>query len=348
MAAAFDPSTLRVTGSPAVVQENVAIKIPAYAANFAAANDGTTLYVSGRNPDASQHVIWVDRQGHRMASIVEQPLQVPRYLRLSPDGRRIALTVGPPNAGNIWNYDLTGKTPPLKLTYRDHNLFPIWSPDGQRILFISRAGSNRLLWIPANNSSVEPDLLLTTEEPEVPQDWSRDGHVLLSKSSGLALTDLLLLQISDRTTRPWLATPFAESEARFSHDGHWVAYTSDQTGRSEVWVRPFPGPGAPVRVSPDGGNNPVWSRDDHELFYRSAAKMLSAPVASTAPDLRVETPRVLFEGGFESGSQRFYDVAPDGRFRMIEAPASTPSASVVVVRNWAEALKARVPAARPQ
>ena len=345
MAVAFDASRVRVTGSPMTLQDNASTKLPAGSAtNLAIASDGTVLYVAGSDVARPRRVVWVDRRGTHMGPIAEQLLQFPRYPRLSPDGRRLALTIGPLNAGNIWIYDLAGGAQSLKLTFHDHNLFPIWSSDGQRILFVSRAGSDRLLSVPANGTAVEPEPLLTTEEPHVPLDWSPDGQtVLLSRTSAQTRSDLMLLSMSDRITHPWLVTPFAEGEARFSTDGRWVAYTSDQTGRSEIWVRPFPGPGAPVRVSADGGQDPVWSHGGKELFFRSSMKILSAPILSTAPELRVDTPRVLFEGGFEPGSQRAFDVAPDGRFLMIEATTTDFSHSIVVVRNWAEELKARVP-----
>jgi serine/threonine-protein kinase len=343
MAVAFDASRVRVTGSPIALQDNASSKIPVGSAtNLAIAGDGTALYVAGSDAAGPRRVVWVDRRGTHIAPIAEQVLQFPRYPRLSPDGRRLALTTGPIIAGNIWIYDLSSGAQPLKLTFQDHNLFPIWSSDGQRILFISRAGSDRLLSVPANGSAVEPELVLTTEEPHVPLDWSADGQtVLLSRTSAQTRSDLMLLTMSDRTTRPWLVTPFAEGEARFSPDGRWVAYTSDQTGRSEIWVRPFPGPGAPVRVSAEGGQDPAWSRDGKELFFRSSTKMLSARILSTAPDMRVDVPRALFEGGFEPGSQRAFDVGPDGRFLMIEATTTNASPSIIVVRNWAAELNAR-------
>jgi serine/threonine-protein kinase len=347
MAVAFDASRVRVTGSPIALQDDASTKLPGGSAtNLAIARDGTALYVAGyvagSDAPGPRRVVWVDHRGTHIAPIAEQVLQFPRYPRLAPDGRRLALTIGPLNAGNIWIYDLTGGAQPLKLTFHDHNLFPIWSPDGQRILFISRAGSDRLLSVPANGSAVEPEPLLTTEEPHIPLDWSPGGQtVLLSRTSAQTRSDLLLLTMSDRTTRPWLVTPFAEGEARFSPDGRWVAYTSDQTGRSEIWVRPFPGPGAPVRVSAEGGQDPAWSRDGKELFFRSSTKMLSARILSTAPDMRVDMPRALFEGGFEPGSQRAFDVAPDGRLLMIEATTTNASPSIIVVRNWAAELNAR-------
>ena len=345
MAVAFDASRVRVTGSPVALQDNASTKVPTGAAtNLAIASDGTALYVAGSEVARPRRVVWVDRRGTHLGPITEQPLQFPRYPRLSPDGRRLALTIGALNAGNIWIYDVAGSAQSLKVTFHDHNLFPIWSSDGQRILFVSRAGSDRLLSVPANGSAVEPDPLLTTDEPHVPLDWSPDGQVvLLSRTSVQTRSDLMLLSMSDRITHPWVVTPFAEGEARFSPDGRWVAYTSDQTGGSEIWVRPFPGPGAPVRVSADGGHDPVWSHGGNELFFRSSMKILSAPILSTAPELRVDTPQVLFEGGFEPGSQRAFDVAPDGRFLMIEATTTDSSPSIVVVRNWAEDLKARVP-----
>jgi hypothetical protein len=247
------------------------------ACGFAALRAPASLRVKGYGAVPDGPMAW-RRWSTHLGPIAEQLLQFPRYPRLSPDGRRLALTIGPLNAGNIWIYDLAGGAQSLKLTFHDHNLFPIWSSDGQRILFISRAGSDRLLSVPANGTAVEPEPLLTTEEPHVPLDWSPDGQtVLLSRTSAQTRSDLMLLSMSDRITHPWLVTPFAEGEARFSPDGRWVAYTSDQTGRSEIWVRPFPGPGAPVRVSADGGQDPVWSHGGKELFFRSSMKILSAP-----------------------------------------------------------------------
>jgi Tol biopolymer transport system component len=267
-------------------------------------------------------------------------LELPRYQRLSPDGRRLALTIGPSTAGQIWIYDLAGSAQPLRLTFQDHNLFPIWSPDGKRIVFLSRAGSDQMFSIPADGSATEPERVIASQNPEVPRDWSPDGAFILFQE----MRKLHLLQLADRKTRRWLQTPFAETDGRFSPDGQRLAYTSDQSGSAEVWVRPFPGPGAPVRVSPDGGGDPVWSRDGKELFYRNGLKILSARVV---PDVtfRVEAPRALFEGGFDPGSDRAYDVAPDGRFVMIENEPNdnTTSASIVVVLNWGEELQARAP-----
>ena len=315
-------------------------------ANVASAVDGTTVYVSGSDASVLSHPIWVDRRGAHLAKAVEHSLENPRYPRLSPDGRRLALTVGPSARGDVWIYDLGGAAQPVKLTFQGHNIFPIWSPDGKRVVFLSPAGSsNHMFSIPADGSATEPEPLTTSENVRLPLAWSPDGaFVLFNEISGQTRADLQLLQVSDKKTRPWLQTPFSENEGRFSPDGHWVAYASNQTGKFEVWVRPFPGPGAPVRVSSDGGRNPVWSGDGKELFYDNGSKVLSARVVSEVPDFRVETPRMLFEGGFVQGSMRSFDVAPDGRFMMIEANATTAtSASIVVVHDWFDELKRIAP-----
>jgi eukaryotic-like serine/threonine-protein kinase len=345
MAVPFDVATLRTTGSSVPVQDGVFTKIDQSIVNLVSAADGTTAYVSGRNAGMTGRPVWVDRGGKHVARVVEQAIEAPRYPRLSSDGRALAVTVGPNARGDVWTYDLRGAAQPLKLTFQGHNIFPIFSPDGKRIVFASPAGSaNHMSSIPADGSATDPERLTTNESAEVPQDWSPDGaFILFSLRGPQTRTDLWLLHVGDRKVRPWLQTPFEESEARFSPDGHWVALVSDQTGRPEVWVRPFPGPGAPVRVSPDGGRNPVWSRDGHELFYEDGLKVLSARVVSQAPDLRFEKPQVLFESRFVQGSMRSFDVAPDGRFLMIEAIDTAPSASIVVVQNWFEELKRLAP-----
>jgi Tol biopolymer transport system component len=342
MAVPFDASTLKATGSPLVLQEGVGTKGEIGVANVATAPDGTGVYVSGRGTTGFRHLTWVDRGGTHVARITAQPLELPRYPRLSPDGRRFALTVGPSDAGQIWVYDLAGSVRPLRLTSHDHNIFPIWSPDGKRIVFLSRASSNQMLSIPADGSATEPERVIAHQDPAVPpRDWSPDGAFILFEE----LRHLHLLHVTDGKTRPWLPqTPFSETEGRFSPDGQWLVYTSDQSGGAEVWVRPFPGPGAPVQVSSGGGHDPVWSRDGNEVFYRNGPKMLSARVVP-GTTFRVDAPHVLFEYepyGSSAGA-RTYDVASDGRFLMIENEPTdhTTQASIVVIRNWQETLRAR-------
>ena len=133
-------------------------------------------------------------------------------------------------------------------------------------------------------------------------------------------------------------------DLQISPDGKWVAYVSDSNGADEVWVRPFPGPGAPVPVSSAGGHDPVWSRDGKELFYQEGSKLMVGAVVSTSP-LQMQAPKMLFDGGFitwEPNTPRTYDVAADGRFLMIE-PSTANAQRFNVIINWAEELKRLVP-----
>jgi len=334
MAVPFDGATLRATGSPVPVQEDVSTKVLAGVANVVAAGDGTVVFLSGGLSRGPRHVVWVDRRGTQTRAL-EEPLELPRYPRLSPDGARLAITTGPSVEGNIWVHDLSSASrPPLKLTFENHNLFPIWSPDGKRILFITRGRTNSLNAVAADGSSLEPETLATNGEPQVPLCWVPGTDlVLVAQVRAETRTDLELFQITGRTWRHWLQTRFDEIEARVSPDSKWVAYTTDQTGQPEVWVRSFLDAGTPIRISPDGGRDAVWSHDGRELFYRNGSRMMAVKVVPAGPTIRSESPRQLFEGGFEPGSQRAFDVAPDGRFVMIEATRDS-GASIVLVRNW--------------
>lgn len=143
----------------------------------------------------------------------------------------------------------------------------------------------------------------------------------------------------------WNHSPFSQFGARFSPNGRWVAYGSTQNGTADVWVRPFPN-GAPLRVSAnDGGHDPIWAADGNELYYLAGNKLMAARGSTAAPELRFEAPRMLFEGGVRYDTNdlvlRYYDVAPDGRFVMIE-PAEANSASVVVTQHWADEISARL------
>ncbi len=349
MAVPFDLGRLEVTGAPVPVQEGVVAKGNG-AANFSIAGDGTLVYLRGGGTvfQTGRGFQWVGRDGKPLGPVATQ-VEGPRYPRLSPDGRRLAVTLGPSNQGNIWVIDVTGATQPLELTFKGHNVVPLWRPDGKYLVFTSdRSGQRNLFGIPADGSVLEPDRLSVSDYEQAPAAWSPDGQwVLFQQITPKTRTDLLLLGTgSEKKPRPWLQTEFDEDEASFSPDGRWVSYVSDQTGRAEVWVRPFPGPGAPIRMSAEGGHEPVWSRNGAELFYQSGRKLITAEVASREPELRFKPLRVLFEGGFvpyDPNVPRTYDVAPDGRFLMIQEDQRPSSASLVVVQNWLEELKRLAP-----
>ena len=341
MAVAFDVATLRVSGAPVLLEQGVFTSSAEGVSNVATSADGSAVFVSGRNPGSLGRPVWVDRTGAHVTRVVDAPLEVLRNLRLSPDGKRLALTVGPPGQGNIWVYDVAGSGQPIRLTFRDHNLFAVWSRDGRQIAFMNIvAGAVRDLSMAADGSALQAQILASGRGAGAPMDWSPNESALLLYQD----TALWLLRPPDQTPTPWMPAPFAQFGARFSPDGHWVAYASAQSGAADIWVRPFPGPGAPVRVSSSGGHEPVWSHDGHELFFTSGSKMMSARVTMSTGDIRVEPPQLLFDGGFKYDPVdlvvRYYDVAPDGRFMMIE-PSGPTTASIVIAQHWAEEIKAR-------
>ena len=287
MAVAFDPVALRRTGSPVPVQEDVSIKPASGVANVAAASDGTVVYVPGGVSRKLQHIVWVDRRGAQTRAL-EQALENPRHPRISPDGGRLAIAVGNEAEGQIWVHDLTGAARPgVPLTFENHNLFPIWSPDGKRILFLTRGRTSSLNAVAADNSSLEPETLATDAGLLMPMDWvPKTDLVLVGQIRAPKGTDLELFQMTDRTWREiWPRPPFGENDARVSPDGKWVAFVSNRTGRSEVWVRSFLDAGSLRPISKDGGSDPVWSPDGGELFYRNGSKMMTASVAA-APQMR--------------------------------------------------------------
>ena len=349
MAIRFDAARREVAGASVTVQEGIVTKGDGVA-NYGVARDGTLVYVPGSAVSYVSRFVWRDRNGKAVDAASGGELEFPRYPRVSPDGRRLAATLGPSNEGNIWVFDIAGAGQPLKLTFDAHNTHPTWMPDGTRLVFDSSrdAAQRNLYWLPADGSVLEPERVVTSNSDKGPQSWSPDGQWLMFRDNS-AQTGLDLWIVSlrgDKKPRPWLQTSFAEAESSFSPDGRWVAYVSDQPGQAEVWVRPFPGPGSPTRVSPNGGHDPVWSRNGSELYYQEDQKLMTAEVASTQPDLRFRTPRILFEGGFipwEPNTPRTYDVAPDGRFLMIEQTPSYLTQRFAVVLNWFEELRRRVP-----
>jgi serine/threonine-protein kinase len=158
--------------------------------------------------------------------------------------------------------------------------------------------------------------------------------------------DLMVMQLPSRQVQPFLQTPAGESAARFSPDGRWLAYTSTESGRPEVYVQPFPGPGGKSQISTEGGTEPVWNPNGRELFYRQSDRMMAVDIV-TQPALTAGRPRLLFEGPYllSAGNLPAYDVSPDGqRFLMVvESEQEEPPTQINLVLNWFEELNRQVP-----
>jgi serine/threonine-protein kinase len=348
MAAPFDPQRLTVTGAEVPVVEGVLQSPSSGAAQYSFSAAGSLVYVSGGTQAGQRRLVWVNHSG------VEQPVAAPPRAywnpRLSPDGRRVAVGIADQES-QVWLYDFSGETL-TRLTFEGSlNSVPTWTPDGKRIAFQSnKEGPLNIFWQLADGSGGLERLTTTLEATNAPHSWSPDGQLLayieLNHTTGF---DISVLRLSDRKAQPFLKTPFNESVPRFSPDGRWLAYVSDESGHWEIYVQPYPGPGGKWQISTGGGTEPVWNPNGRELFYRSGEKMMAVDVA-TQPSFAAGKPRVLFEGQYLPTPITFpnYDVSPDGkRFLMLEESERATSATQInVVLNWFEELKRRVPTAK--
>jgi Tol biopolymer transport system component len=335
-----------VTGAAVPVLEG-ALQLGSGSGQYGLSTTGSLVYVpGGAQTLATQRLVWVSRNG------TEQALAAPPhnylYPRLSPDGRRLAVDIAEPQ-GQIWLYDLTRDTL-TKLTFGGiFNVAPTWTPDGKHVAFGSnREGPVNIFWELADGSG-GLERLTTSDNLNAPRSFSPDGQLLaydeVSPTTG---DDVWLLRMSDRKAQPLLRTEFNEAAPAFSPDGRWLAYVSDESGRSEVYVQPYPGPGGKYQISTEGGTEPIWNPKGKELFYRSGHKMMAVDVA-TQPSFSIGKPKMLFQGPYvpTSTALPYYDVSPDGqRFLMIKPTEQTASPSltqIVVVQNWFEELKRLVP-----
>ena len=344
----FDVGTLEVTGGPVPLVEDVRAGL-----QYAFSDSGSLVYVPAGGL-AAEVTVWVDRNG--LAEPIETiPTGNYGNPRLSPDGGRL-LTVAD---GDLWIYDIaSGRRSAITTDGMTSDFYFAWSPDGSQVAYASSRSGNFEVWIQPADGSGEPEQVTQLGGNVEVDSWSPNGDVLAVHHHGLdfAPADIFMIPLDEAESmpQPFLATEFSEHQTQFSPDGRFVAYVSGRTGEFEVYIRPYPGPGAPVTASVDGGVEPVWGRNG-ELFYRHPmTHAMMRVVASTEPTLTVGVPELLFEGqgyaGYagSAGPSARYDVTEDGqRFLMKQAAdteTSGPAQSQInIVLNWFEELKERVP-----
>ncbi len=345
MAVPFDPKRLTVAGAAVPMVEGVMQDISSGDGQYSFSATGSLVYIPGAVQALQLKLVWVNRNG------AEQPLAAParNYVnpRLSPDGRRLAVGIIEQER-QIWLYDLSRGTL-TRLTFQgNNNLVPNWTPDGKQIAFtFNKEGQRNIFWALADGSG-GLERLATSEFVQIPGSWSPDGQLLAySDVNSTTGYDIWVLRMSDRKAQPFLRTSFNEQAPQFSPDGRWLAYVSDESGRNEIYVQPYPGPGGKWQISTDGGREPLWNRNGRELFYRNGNKMMAVEIA-TQPSFSARTPKALFEGKYLMlpVSTPNYAVSPDGqRFLMlkpVEQEQSAPT-QINVVLNWFEELKQKVP-----
>ncbi len=356
----FDRDTLEITGGPVPLAEGVLSG--SWVWQYSISDSGTLVYISGQEAFVDNRtLVWVDRNGK------EEPITDKRdfyfYPKISPNGEQVVVNV---RERDIWSWDRIRKNM-IRLTMDDsNNIFPLWTPDSKRIVFVSdRKERFNLYWKAAyGTGKAEPiGSGYGGAMAYIPSSWSGDGKtlVLIEINYGATVTHNigLLSMDGEHEWKPLLAEDYIETEPKISPDGEWMAYTSNESGQAEVYVRPFPDvdSGRKSQVSIGGGRSPLWSPDGRELFYRNGDAVMAVSVR-IKPDFNLATPRTLFRGtylnlpGFQTPLDlNSWDIDPDGkRFLMIKDAEATEDESahekppkINIVLNWFEELKKRVP-----
>jgi Tol biopolymer transport system component len=340
----FDLTHGTLAGDLVTVADPVAFDAGVYAGAFSVSGTGLMAYRSGA--PTRRQLAWFDRSGEALGVLGlpdQNGLAAPR---LSPNGRRVAAFRTVQGNADLWLLDGTRT---IRLTF-DAALdrYPIWSPNGNQIVFDSNRTGTRNLFLTSSSNAGTEKLLLDTPQSKTATDWSADGRFILYVSP--ARGDLWVLPMGgDRKSWPFLKSGFSKQHGQFSPDGRWVAYMSNESGRMEVYVRPFVDPASPPstggpaggqwQVSTAGGIYPRWRPDGKELYYIAPdGQLMATPMAATATTMEPGTPVALFQthivgGGTDNAQGRQYDVARDGRF-LINRVLDDVAPPITLLQNW--------------
>ena len=343
-AAPFDPRQLELKGGPVPVVEGISRSDGNGTAQYSVSSTGSIVYIKDLGQETT--LAWTDRGGGS-PELIGAPRRSYRTPRLSPDGKRLLVLL----EGDLWLYDLL-RSSWTRLTFIGSADYPVWTPDGTRVVFSStEKGSANLYWVPADGSG-EAEAMLEPGLERHADSISRDGRWLtFHEHNPTTGTDLWRIRLGgELEAQPYLATPFNERIGVLSPDGQWLAYVSDETGRNEIYVRSFPEPASKYSISSDGGGAPTWSHAGRELFFVRRDRNLMVVEVTTVPEFRASPPKPLFgeaaagvdlsTGGnylpnydVTSGADRFLTLQTQGD--------AVPQVHLVV--NWFEELQQRVP-----
>jgi serine/threonine-protein kinase len=336
-AAAFDLDRLEVTSRPVPVLENVMSNAGSGSALFALSQTGTLVYLPGQTLTGGVPIHWVTHDGtttllRAMPAIWFNP-------QFAPDGRRLAMDIVDAGVREVWVYEWARDTL-TRLTFDPAgDMEPVWTPDGRRLAFASARADRstlNLYWQRADGTG-DAKRLTESQNPQVPTSWHPSGKFLaFEEQTPQTNYDLMILPMEGDEASGWksgkpvvfLNGRFGERQPMFSPDGRWLAYASDETGRQEVYVRPFPGPGGKWQISIGGGNSPTWSRTKHEIFYGTpGGQIMFAAFAEEGESFRAEKPRLWSDGRFSviRGNPRSFDLHPDGERFAISPVPQTPA-----------------------
>jgi eukaryotic-like serine/threonine-protein kinase len=350
MAQPFDPRKLELEGDPVPIAEKVG------RVAYSASTTGVLVYRAGVLGTGGTQLTWYDRQG-KLVGMTGDPGAY-GGMAFSPDGTKIVAERVDPQSSNrdLWMFDLTRDVSTRFTFDQGAERFPVWSPDGSRIVYGLNQGNGQIfdLYQKLSNGGGDAEVLFKSDKGKIPVGWSRDGRFLLF-SWGPPERNTFVLPVEGgkgsplKAGEPYLFLPKVTG-GRFSPDERWVAYPSDESGKYEVYVRPFdpkapngsPPGGGVFQVSKGGGSSPHWSGDGKELYYLSPdGNVMAAPVTLN-PVFQPGTPKVLFKfpGPAITATVPFWDVTPDGKRFLRAVPlASNSAAPFTVVLNWTATLK---------
>ena len=338
MALPFDMASLQTTGEAFPIAERLYFESLTAKVSFSVSDNGILAYQTGAS-SAGISLLWYGRDGEKTSAISQ--FSVYNDLRISPDGKRIATALidQKSRTADVWLHEID-RDLWTRFTFDPRiDRWPIWSPDGSQIVFASGRKSHFDLFQRASSGAGSEELLLGSNHDKNATDWSRDGRFIAYDDwDPKTNADLWILPMSgDRKPFLFLQTEFSEERAAFSPDGRWIAYESNESGRSEVYIRPFPGPGGKWQVSTNGGIRPRWRRDGKELFYLAPDdKIMAADIKPSTANVDVGAVRPLFQfRPFGGGYRDIYDVTGDGKSFLVATPGGGENSSpVTLVVNW--------------
>ncbi len=346
-AVGFDADTLTTQASPVTVLQGVAGDQTTGMAHFSVADDGTMAYIPGGPGANMRQLVWADRGGNF------QPVKLPpaQYndIRVSPDGSRVALLIGSSGSGDVWVFDF-GRETSTRLTFDTVNASPLWSSDGKSIFYtaIDPAGTKSTVLRKPADGSREAEVVVSLANTAYIKVIEPDGaSALIDYQVNTNRGNIVRLRLEQEAqVGPIVKSPFHEYSAALSPDGRWLAYQSNESGRPEIYVRDLSESGGRWQISTGGGEEPRWSPDARELYFRFNDLFMSVAVEAR-PAFQAGTPKNLFSGiyNLRSASSVSYDVDPKGgRFLMIR-PMGDPTAraQVRVVLNWFDELRRLAP-----
>ncbi|MHC4585518.1 MAG: protein kinase domain-containing protein [Planctomycetota bacterium] len=337
VAVPFDLATLKVSGDAVPVLEHVMLDSTYETVQYTFSRYGMLVYVPG-DDTAKSIPAWVN-QGETTEPL---PMRAQIYgmPKLSPDGKQLAIVVGERSKQDIYVYDVATGTS-TRLTLKGNNSTPVWTPDGKRVTFLRHGQGvekSSIFW-KSGDGSGEAELLHSSDHTPIPFSWASNGKRLAFFTGGIWVLPLE----GPREPELIIDTEATEWAPAFSPDGRWIAYTSNRDGKCQIYVRPYPDNDWVRQISYDFGEEPVWSPKGDKLFYRNGDKWMVVSI-STELEFTAGTPQVLFEGPYNNVPDLSYDVAPDGRFLVLQPEHDDSEVRELhVVTNWFEELKRLVP-----